>query len=192
MTHDDILRQIPDYALGLLTPRQLSAVEHHVAHCISCQQSVARERKLGQLVRSTVDVATKPDSANVRRLMPTIPQQRQSGLILHGWQKQFAPVILILLLIFGGIMLNKMLPAGSAPFLVATAHAATATSTYTPTATMAQSLPDNQQTDRLSNVKHSGVINTAVPIPSLGLDRPVETPDQLPTPVAAIRRAAAQ
>ena len=192
MTHDDILRQIPDYVLGLLSPRQLSAVEHHVAHCTACQRSIARERKLGQLVRSTVDVATKPDSAHVRRLMPTIPQQRRSGLILHGWQKQFAPVILILLLILGGFMLNKMLPAGNAPFLVATAHAATATSTYTPTATMAQSLPDNQQIDRLSNVKHSGVFNTAVPIPSPGSDRPVKTPDQLPTPVAAIRRVATQ
>ncbi len=192
MKHDDILHQIPDYVLGLLSPRQLSVVERHVAHCTVCQQSMARERKLGQLVRSTVAIATKPDSAQVQRLMPAIPQRRRSGLILHGWQKQFAPVMLILLLILGGFMVNKMLPAGSAPSLVATAHAATATSTYTPTATIAQSLPENQQPDRLFNVTQSGVINTVAPIPSLDPDRPVETPDPLPTPAASIRQAAAQ
>ena len=192
MTHEDILHQIPDYVLGLLSPRQLSAVEHHVAHCTICQQSMARERKLGQLVRSTVGVATKPDSAHVRTMMPAIPQQRRSGLILYGWQKQLAPVVLILLLILGGFMLNKMLPAGSAPSLVATAHAATATSTYTPTATMARSLPENQQTDHLSNVKNSGIFDTAAPVLSPSSGRPVETPDPLPTPVAAIRQTEAQ
>jgi hypothetical protein len=153
---------------------------------------MARERKIGQLVRSTVDVATKPDTAHMRRLMPAIPQQRRSGLILHGWQKQLAPVVLILLLTLGGFMLNRMLPAGSVPFLVATAHAATATSTHTPTATIAQSLPENQQANHMSNVKLSGVLNTAVPIPSPGSDRPAETPDPLPTPVAAVRQVAAQ
>jgi hypothetical protein len=151
---------------------------------------MARERKLSQLVRSTVEVATKPDAAHVRRLMPAIPQQRRSGLYLNGWQKQLAPIILILLLMVGGFMLNRMLPAGSAPSFVATAHAATATSTYTPTATIAESLSENQQTNHKFNVKHSGVLNTAVPIPSPGLDRPVETPDPLPTPVVAARRVA--
>jgi hypothetical protein len=136
-------------------------------------------------------MATKPDTAHVRRLMPAIPQQRRAGLILHGWQKQFAPVVLILLLMFGGFMLNRMLPAGSAPSLVATAHAATATSTYTPTATVAESLLENQQTNYKSNVKPSGLLNTAVPIPLPVLDHPIETPDPPPTPVAAARRVAA-
>jgi anti-sigma factor RsiW len=192
MTHDDILRQIPEYVLGLLSPRQLSAVEHHAAHCTVCQQSIARERKLGQLVRSTVDVATKPDTAHMRRLMPAIPQQRRPDLILHGWQKQLAPVILILLLILGSFMLNRMLPAGSGPSLVATAHAATATSTYTPTATMAQSLPENQRLNHMSKVKHSGVLDTTVPISSPGSVRPAGTPDPLPTPIATIGRVVAQ
>jgi len=191
MTHDDILRQIPDYVLGLLSPRQLSAVEHHVAHCTACQQMLVRERKLGQLVRSTVDVATKPDAAHLRTLMPAIPQRRPSGLIFHGWQKQLAPALLIFLLLFGGFMLNRMLPAGSVPSLVATAHAATATSTHTPTATVVQSLPEKIQTNHITNDTHSGALNAAVPIPSPGLGHPLVTPDPLPTPVAASIQGAA-
>ena len=192
MTHDDILHQIPDYVLGLLSPRELTTVEHHVAGCPACQQAMVRERKLVQLVRSTVGVATKPDTVHLRSLRPTIPQQRQSGLVLHRWQKQLAPAVMILLIILGGFMLNRMLPAGSVPTLVATAHAATATSTYTPTATLAQSLPEKLETNDKSEFIHSNGSNAAMPVPSPSSDRPLETPDPLPTPVAAIRQVSAQ
>lgn len=187
MTHDEILHQIPDYVLGLLSPNQLRAVELHVAHCPACHQMLVRERKVGQLVRSTVNVATKPDATHLQTLMPAIPRQRAAGLGVRGWQKQLAPALLIILLLFGGFMLNQMLPAGSVPSFVATAHASTATSTHTPTATVAQSLPENH----LSGSRHSETLNSAVPIPSPGSDYPLETPDPLPTPVAAIRQDAA-
>ena len=190
MTHDDILRQIPDYVLGLLSAAQLNAVENHVAHCTACRQVVIRERKLGRLVRSTVEVAAEPDKARLRNLMPAIPRQRRSGLILPGWQKQLAPAVLILLLLLGGFMLNRMLPAGSVPSFVATAHAATATSTYTPTATLAQSISASDRLDHFSAVKQSAAVNALMPVPSADADRPLETPDPLPTPVAAVRQAA--
>ena len=191
MTHDDILRQIPDYVLGLLTPSQLSVVEQHVAHCTTCQQMLGRERKLSQLVRSTVNVATKPDTTHLRTLMPAIPKQRSAGLGLSGWQRQLAPAILIILLLLGGFMLNQMLPAGSVPNFVATAYAATATSTHTPTATVAQSLPEKLQINHISNSRDSKAQNAAVPIPSPSFGHPLVTPDPLPTPAAAIMQNAA-
>lgn len=192
MKHDDILHQIPDYVLGIIPPKQRRSVERHAAHCIECQRAIGRERQLSHLVRSTVDVATEVNAVQVRNMMPSVPRQRRSGLILNGWQRQFAPAILILLLLFGGLTLNKLLPAGSVPALIATAHAATATSTYTPTATVAQSMPENIGNNRMSKVNNAGAISRAIAVPSPHSDRPLETPDPIPTPVAAIRLVTAQ
>jgi len=192
MTHDDIRRQIPDYVLGILSPGQLGTVERHVAHCTVCQNAMIRERNVGQLVRSTVNLATRPNNARIRSLMPAVPQKRRLVLRLDGWQKQLAPALIILLLILGGFTLNWMLPAGSVPSLVATAHAAPATSTYTPTATITQSQRENDGMNHLSNIQHSSVFNAAVSFPSPGSDRPLQTPDPVPTPVAAIQLVTAQ
>ena len=82
-----------------------------------------------------------------------------------------------------------MLPDGSVPAFVATAHAATATSTYTPTATMAQMVPKNEETDSSPAETDGPVLQAVMPIPAADADRPVETPDPLPTPVAAIRQS---
>jgi hypothetical protein len=161
-----------------------------VSHCAACRQAMTRERKLVQLVRSTVNVATKPDAAQLRSLMPAVPQQRRSGSILSGWQKQLAPALLIFLLSLGGFMLNSMLPARSMPSFVATAHAATATSTNTPTATIVQSMPANNSLDHFSEVTESTASSVAVPVPFPGSGRPLETPDPLPTPIAAVGQSA--
>jgi hypothetical protein len=118
----------------------------------------------------------------------------------HGWQKQLAPVLLLLLLALGGFILQSTLPEGSIPAFVVTAHASTATSTNTPTATLAQSLPQklvlsaaevsagHEQIDVVVNT----VVGPAMPVPKpdkvlfQGSEQPLATPDPLPTPVAAI------
>jgi anti-sigma factor RsiW len=188
MTHDDILCQIPGYVLGLLPARQYHVVERHVSHCSVCQQEMSRERKLDRLVQSTMDAASKPNPAHLRSLMPDIPLKRPSALVFGGWQRQLAPALLILLLLFGGLAINSMLPAGSVPAFVATAHAATATSTYTPTATMAQAISESEQTNDELSVSDSYVKKLSIPKPSTDTDPPVETPDPLPTPIASIRQ----
>jgi anti-sigma factor RsiW len=185
MKHDDILRQIPDYVLGLVPANQLRDVEQHLVHCSVCQKAMVRERAVEQLVRSTVDTVTRPDPVYLRNLMPSIQQNQESVLVLRGWQKQLAPALLILFLLFGGLAINRMLPASSAPAFVATAHAATATSTYTPTATTAQVVPENQQTVSEAS-EHA--LKFVAPRPAMDADQPLETPDPLPTPVAAVRR----
>ena len=192
MTHKDISRRIPDYVLGLLSPKQLGAVEHHIAHCPDCRQLLRREKRLGQLVRVTVDMATKPDPTRLRRLMPAIPRRRSVVWHPHGWQKQLAPVLLLLLLVLGGFILQRTLPEGSVPAFVVTAHAATATTTNTPTATLAQSLPQESTGHEQFDVVENTVVGRAMPVPSPDSKQPLATPDPLPTPVAAIIGIATQ
>lgn len=192
MTHEEILHQIPDYVLGLSSPKQSGAIEQHISHCATCYHAVLQERSFGRLVRSTVDAATTPNYGRIRSLMPPVPQKRRAVPVIAGWQKKVAPALLLMLLVIAGLTLNTMLPAGTVPSLVATAHAATATSTYAPTATMAQSLPENEELDYSPDMTYSNTIDTALLVPAPSADRPVETPDPLPTPVAAIRQVTAQ
>ena len=192
MTHDEILHQIPDYVLGLLSPKQLGAIEQHVAYCTACRHALLRERRFGRLVRSTVDAATTPNNTRVRNLMPAIPQKRRLVPVLNGWQKQLVPVMLLLIMVAAGFTLNNLLPAGSVPSLVATAYAATATSTDAPTATRIQSVPQTEAVDRLPESTYSDSMDTAVLVTAFSAASPVETPDPLPTPAAAVTLIAAQ
>ncbi len=192
MTHEEILHQIPAYVLGLSSPKQSGAIEQHISHCATCYHAVLQERKFGRLVRSTVDAATTPNNGRIRSLMPPAPQKRRAVPVINGWQKKVAPALLLLLLVISGLTLNNLLPAGAVPSLVATAHAATATSTYAPTATIVQSLPENEEMDDSPDVTYSNAIDTAVLVPAPSADGPVETPDPLPTPVAAIKLVTAQ
>lgn len=205
MTHEDISRSIPDYVLGLLTPKQLGAVEQHVAHCPDCRQLLRREKRISQLVRVTVDKATTPDAIRLQRLMPATPPGQ--GVVWHppslrrqGWQRQLAPVLLLLLLVLGGFILQRTLPEGSVPSFVVTAHAATATTTHTPTATLAQSFPDVPQKLVLSPAlseaevaaadlgaghEQFDVVVKARPGPAMPVPSP-KSEQSLATPVAAI------
>jgi anti-sigma factor RsiW len=193
MTHEDISRRIPDYVLGLLSARQLGEVEHHVAHCPDCRRLVRREKRVGQLVRLTINAATRPDATRLQRLMPAIPHRRQS-VVWHsqGWPKQLAPVLLLLLLAFGGFILQRTLPEGSVPAFVVTAHAATATTTNTPTATLAQSSPPKSAGHEPFDVQVNTAVGPAMPLPSPDSEQPLATPGPLPTPVAAIIGTTAQ
>ncbi len=188
MTHKDILRQIPEYVLGLLPDNQSHVVERHVVHCPACQQAVASERIVGQLVQSTLDAATTPNTARLRTLMPAVPQRRKLDLSLLGWQKQLAPALLVLILLFGGLAVNSMLPENSVPGFVATAHAATATQTNTPTATLVQVSHEKTTAKEHVLLADGPVIKASVPKPPAGSGDLLTTPDPYPTPVAAIQR----
>jgi anti-sigma factor RsiW len=191
MTHDDFRQQLPDYALSLLSPQQLGLIEDHIAHCDGCRKALLKERKVGRLVYSTIHNATQPDSGRLRSLMP-VPRASLpacSPWNRRGWQKQLAPVILILMLAFGVFLTQRTLPAGgSFPGFVGTAYAATATSTNTPTATAVQSLPVGQTVPELETL--SSVPNQ--PAPSKAPDHPVTTPEPLPPSVASVRQLLVQ
>ncbi|NCF66817.1 MAG: hypothetical protein GWP61_12645 [Chloroflexi bacterium] len=189
MTHDEVSRRIPDYVLGLLSHKQLRAVEHHVAQCVDCQQTLRRERKLSQLVRVTIDTATKPEAIRLRHLMPVVTRRQSVNWFPQRWQKQLAPILLLILLTLGGLLLQRTLPEGSVPAFVATAHAATATTTNTPTATVAQSIPAKHagyEQYEQHDFEERAVVGPAIPVPSPESAQALATPGPLPTPVAAL------
>ncbi len=45
MTHDDYRKQLPDYALNLLSPEQLGVIEHHIAtlHLLQARLAARKE-----------------------------------------------------------------------------------------------------------------------------------------------------
>jgi anti-sigma factor RsiW len=191
MTHDDFCKQLPDYTLNLLPPRQLGVIEHHISHCTSCRQAMLHERKIGQLVHSTINAAAQPDSTRLRTLMPKPPQKRRSRWNQHRWQKQLAPVMLILVLALGVFLTQRVMPSGSLPAFVTTAHAATATSTNTPTATAVQAFSAKQAGSGPVNIVPESN-KQSVPMPVSSPLRPVTTPDPLPTPVASVMQLLVQ
>lgn len=132
MNHEQILPQIPDYALGLLPPQERQQVENHAQSCPRCQKALAEEQQMGQLVRSTLHLVTEPAPRQLRPFMPPIPRT-QTPSLLRGWQKQLAPVILLLMLL-GGLGWNARQQTNwstNAPMLLVM----TATTTNTPTPT---------------------------------------------------------
>ncbi len=188
MKHEDILSQIPDYISGFLSTREQRIFNRHLAECSACQRTVRHERALQQLMHSTIDLATRPDPMRMERLVPPLPHGATSSLVWPGWQKRLAPVLLILLLLFGGLFVNNFIPTKNVPGFVATAHAATATSTYTPLAPTNQALPAREKTKADSLITDHKVIEAAKSEPPIAWDQTLETPDPQPTPVTPIRQ----
>lgn len=191
MTHNDYRQQLPDYALNLLSPEQLGLIEHHIAQCGSCRQLLLREKRIGQLVRSTINVVSQPDSARLSDLMPELPQKRKVHWNQIGWQKRFAPAMLIIFLVLAVFLTQKTMPSGSLPAFVSTAHAATATSTNTPTATAVQALSEKQIGTGPANTQIE-FSKPSIPVPLNSPQRPAATPDPLPTPVASVMQLLVQ
>ena len=191
MTHEELRQQLPDYALNLLPPGQLNLVERHIAGCSSCRQAVGREREVGYLVQNTINGLTQLDSGRLRALMPDPPQKRRAPWNHHGWQRQFAPVMLILTLLFGALLTQRSGPSGGLPGFVTTAHAATATSTNTPTATAVQALTEKQAAQELVEMEPE-INQDSKPMPSNVLQHPANTPEPLPTPLASVRQLLVQ
>ena len=192
MTHEDVLQSIPDYVLGLLSAKQLGVIESHVNHCVDCQRALLREKKVNHLVRTTIDTATRPDATCIKRLMPAIPHRRSTAWNRRGWQRQLAPVLILLLLVLGGVTLQRTLPDGSMPAFVVTAHAATATSTNTPTATVSQASPTANAHYELYDFEGHVTADQILSAPNPHVASTWATPDPLPTPVTALVGIAAQ
>ncbi|MDX1413533.1 MAG: zf-HC2 domain-containing protein [Candidatus Promineifilaceae bacterium] len=192
MKHDEFRQKLPDYALDLLSPQQLVAVEHHLAQCTSCQQALQHERKIAHLIRSSVSIASRPDVARLRELMPAPPKKKSVYWKRSGWQKQLAPVMLVLFLSIGVFLTQISKPSGSLPAFVSTAYAATATSTNTPTATTSvQSVSLEESTMDTGRVIIESSKQIA-PKPSSFPQTPVTTPEPQPTPVAAAAQLSVQ
>jgi anti-sigma factor RsiW len=181
MTHQDIEQRLTDYALGLLPAQQEEAVSEHLSTCADCREAVGIERGIGQMVRQTLHVTTRPDRARLRRLMPTIPQQTKRGTIPVGWMGRLAPALAALLLIIGGLLLWPSDEDQPAPlFIVATA---TAISTNTPTATIVQ--------EPLESALHPAVMVDGQTTKVVVESPEPRLPTAAPTPVAAANSVSA-
>ena len=135
MTHKEIHGNLQDYVLGLLSPGQNSEVVEHLTTCSSCRQIVIEEREVGILVRSALSCTETPDKARLRSLMPAVPKNPKRRLV-SAWTPRLAPAMIALLLIAGSLLVFSPDPQRQMSFFAA--GTVTATSTNTPTATIAQ------------------------------------------------------
>ncbi|MEM7115579.1 MAG: anti-sigma factor [Chloroflexota bacterium] len=170
LNQNHIHNQTSDYVLGLLSSTQRQQVESHAHHCPDCQEALQAEKQLAQTIRSTLHVATQPAPRRLRQLMPAIPQQKTAVPWLQRYQKQLAPVALLLFLLLGSLGWNATQQTDwrnpQPAFL-----ALTATSTQAPTAT-ATDLPE-------------AIEPTSTAVAEAPSDQPV-TPAPNPTPIAAL------
>ncbi len=175
MTHQQIRKQLPDYALGLLTPIQANEVMEHLSSCAACCQLVHREREIGELVRTTINAATRPDPARLSQLMPPPPHSGQWG-IGTNLTGRLAPALVMLAIIVSVILFYS--PESQRPFPAFVPVTATATTTNTPTATITQRAVDQFQTVPTAALpaSHEKAVDLISALP---------TPYLSPTPVAA-------
>ncbi|MCI0396030.1 MAG: zf-HC2 domain-containing protein [Chloroflexi bacterium] len=142
MDQTHILHLIPDYVLELLSDDKRQIVDGHLARCPQCRLAVQEERQVGHLVRATLTLATRPEAAHLRRLMPAAPTRRAA--LPGAWSKQLATACLLLLLILGSVGLTAndrpQLWPGPGPALFTSTATATDQPTLTVTLTAANYL----------------------------------------------------
>lgn len=134
MKHTLSSELIADYVLDLLSPVERQRVEGHLVGCADCREAVLAERQIGQFVRGTVAMATRPGSTNLTCLMPTPPTTRRFPAFSFAQWRPVLAVCMLAVLFWGGLnMWSNTNPAGwQEP---ATAMAVTATQVPTMTAT---------------------------------------------------------
>lgn len=170
LNQNHIHNQIPDYVLGLLPSTQQRQVESHANRCPDCQEALQAEQRLTQTIRATLHVATQPAPRRLRQLMPNIPQQKTAVPWLQRYQKQLAPVAVVLFLLLGGFGWNATQQSTwdtPQPAILAL----TATSTQAPTATA---------TDLPKVIEPTSTAVAEAP------SRQNVTPAPNPTPIAAL------
>jgi anti-sigma factor RsiW len=174
-----VFNQISDYVLDLLPGNERKQVERHTSACIQCRLALQQETQLTEMARSTLQIASRPDSRRLRQLMPPVPKQHESwwSRIWQGpmWHKQLVPLGLLLILLFGAWGMwqsgqNSVWASPSPTFL-----AATATMTDVPTATIVETETAQEGMAPLTAV-------ATVPKQPAA----VITPAPNPTPVAAL------
>lgn len=166
-TQIHITNLIPDYLLGLLPPHENRQVENHIHTCSVCRSALAEERQIGQAVRQTLAIVSRPDPGQLARLRPAPPQKsrfRPAAFFPNG-QRLAAAALLILMIIAGAW---NLYPGGKRPVntnqQVVTAIAVTAT--REPTSTTAPATPEDAAGEKLD----------AGPSPTYEVFSPVETP----------------
>ncbi len=147
-THTDNL--LPDYVLGLLPVEQRRDVETHVRDCPACRAALQRERATADLlrvaVRSAVQRAARPAPGRLAALRPPVPAARPRRPALY---LRLAPVTLIVAILALGLLFGPgrgsfapglfaaQTATAAGPTATAAGPTGTATSTHTPTATLA-------------------------------------------------------
>ncbi len=129
--------QLQEYVLDLLPPVEREAVEQEAAQDEALRLILRRERKVGRLVRTTLQETTAPASGRIPQLMPAVPRQRPYPWRGLTWQRSVAALSLILVIFLGsaGLYQSRQAAITSA---TPTLMAVTATFTREPTATLAQ------------------------------------------------------
>jgi anti-sigma factor RsiW len=127
---------LSDYALGLLPEDERRWVESHAGQCAACRAALEREQGVELLIRQTLQLATQPAPARLQALRPTMPR-RPAPRTRWG---QLAPAMVLLVLLAASLALQtnrvtRDLGFGAPVFYRNTTP--TATSTSTPTATIA-------------------------------------------------------
>jgi len=160
-----------DYVLGLLGPEQKRTVSRHIRECVNCRQLVSAEKRIGLLVRSTIE-ATGPGQAQLSSLMPESPASRPGWFSSVTIRQQVAIASIILVTFFAGFNLLSRQEIGGFSAPMSTAYVATASHTHTPTSVTSSPTPIL----RTSEI-------AALTISSSSLNQPLITP--APRPVDA-------
>jgi anti-sigma factor RsiW len=188
LTHEEIHEQLPDFVLDLLAPRQAEEIAEHLVECAACRNAVLREREIGALVRSTLNASTRPDAARLRQLMPPVPRQKRNSRDRATWTARLAPALVVVAFILGSFLMSA--PESERPMPLFGGVTATATSTNTPTATIASHIGSAEiQTAADAEDSSLAVPISVIESPAPDLAGPV--PHLSPTPVAASSEIAA-
>jgi anti-sigma factor RsiW len=152
MNSEHTLSLIPDYALGLLPVEERRHVEDHVRDCPACRAALQQEKATADLlrvaVRNAVHRAAQPAPGRLAALRPPLPAARPRRPALY---MRLAPVMLLLAFLALGMLFGpgrgSFAPGLFAPQMATAAGpsaTATATSTHTPAATLAQTHDEAQ------------------------------------------------
>jgi anti-sigma factor RsiW len=163
-----------DYVLGLLPAEERSSLSKHIARCPECSQLVAAERRIGTLVRTTVD-ATGKDQARIRSLLPHVSERKRRSFSRAPIYQQLAFAALFLISFFTGlnVLFNHEIPGSAAP--ETTAYVVTSSNTGTPAVATSSPTP----------LLTTSQVNTRVDNDSFD-DQPMVTP--APAPIDALRQ----
>lgn len=141
MESEHILSLTTDYALGLLTAEERRRVERHAGQCPDCRAALQREHGIEALVRGTVHQATRPAPGRLAALRPAAnarPAPRPAAPLLRRLAPMTVATVVMALALLLARDASPFTPAvfaGGTP--TQAAGDPTATTTYTPTATLA-------------------------------------------------------
>ncbi|MFQ5398954.1 MAG: anti-sigma factor family protein [Anaerolineae bacterium] len=166
MNQPHVFIQVSDYVLGLLPPEERQQVEQHAAVCAQCRSEIGRERRMSRTVRAALSAATQPAPGRLAELMPPAPQ-RTGWRLNFNWQRQLAPITLVLLLALGSLVLHFSARQQTWNPTSPTFLAATATLSHSPTATETETSRFFQAEPMTTAVAKAAPMSaTPVPIPA--------------------------